>query len=89
MLLYLNSYKGKYHIYADDDDEMYGSVGTVESETLTDADLFNHAAACGYYGIPMYTGADEAFNKRCDDAWDRYEEQGNLLDMPSEGTESY
>lgn len=87
MLLYENNYKGKWHVYADEDDEMYGSVGTVESSTLTDADLFNHAAACGHYGIPMYTGTNTEFIRRCDDAWDRYEEQGNLLDMPPEGME--
>lgn len=68
MLLYITDYKGKWHIYDDEPDELFGSVGTVESDELSDMTLIYHAEACDYYGIPMYKGKDKEFRARCDKA---------------------
>ena len=63
MLLFMNDYKGKWFILGDVADSMYGSLGTVDSANI---DLEEHAARCEHYGIPMYCGDNEAFQKLCD-----------------------
>jgi len=72
MKLYENNYKGKWHVYDDEPDEMCGDNGTIDSGEVTDEMLLNHAEACDYYGIPMYTGKNEEFKARCDYAWKKY-----------------
>ena len=82
MILHQVSYKGKWFVYDDEEDEMYGSEGTVDSDTITDADLLEHAEACCYYGIPMYTGNNKEFDDRCERAWALYiknEEKGDTI----------
>ena len=87
MKLYENDYKGKWHVYGDEEDDTFGSNGTVNSDTITDVDLLSHAHACGHYGIPMYTGADEKFRERCDTAWELSQQQASLLDTPPDATQ--
>lgn len=77
MLLYKNSYKGKWIIYDDEEDDYLGSEGTVNSEDITDEELLNHARACRYYGIPMYYGSDKEFRDRCATAASTLEELTN------------
>ncbi len=72
MILHQIPYKGKWFIYSDEPDEMFGSEGQVRSGEVTDDDLLSHAAACSYYGIPMYTGKNEEFNQRCENAYQTY-----------------
>lgn len=68
MKLYQNDYKGKWFCLADEPDEMYGDIGTIEH---TDVDLDVHADNCLYYGIPMYYGASKEFKEACDEAMKR------------------
>ena len=61
---YLNDYKSKHFVLADEDDEMFGSVGTIEDDDITDTFLKDHIEACMYYGIPSYTGSDGVLRER-------------------------
>ena len=68
---YLNNYKGKWHILSDTDDEMYGSVGTIEDDAITEVYLLEHVKACQYYGIPPYIGSDEKLEARIEEIYNR------------------
>lgn len=65
MLLYKNSYKGKWFVLGDESDEFFGDEGTIDSEDITDDFLKVHAENCDYYGIPMYTGVNKQLKNRC------------------------
>ena len=75
MLLHKINYKGKYYILQDKvgDPAWDSSIGTVESDSLTVAELYEHFTRCMYYGIPPYIGkyallnaVFEAFEKTYD-----------------------
>lgn len=70
MVFHMNDYKGKWYVLADEEDDMYGSHGTIEESEIDLTFLEEHASMCSYYGIPMYTGDNEAFKQRCDDVLD-------------------
>jgi hypothetical protein len=64
MKLCQNNYKGKWFVLSDEPDDMYGDIGTIDSDEVN---LEEHADACLYYGIPMYSGSDKDFNKKCNE----------------------
>ena len=68
MKLYQNDYKGKWFVLGDSSDEMFGHIGTIDSNEV---DLDEHADACLYYGIPMYVGGDKEFQRKCIEAMER------------------
>lgn len=90
MKLFEINYKGKWHIYADYKDEMFGTNGTVLSAGITQEELLAHAYACKHYGIPMYTGTNKNFRARCDRAEKMYQDDTRkyLKDMRKQDTMS-
>lgn len=68
MVYYLNDYKGKWYVISDEPDSMYGDIGTMTDEEITDAFLEVHAQNCLYYGIPMYHGKNQELLDRCEAA---------------------
>ena len=75
MLIHKINYKGKYYILQDKvgDPAWDFSIGTVETDTLTIGELYEHWVMCCYYGIPPYIGeyallnaVFEAFEKTYD-----------------------
>lgn len=69
MIFYMNDYKGKHFVLADEEDNFYGSVGFIDEHNIDLTFLVEHATMCLYYGIPMYTGSNKEFTKRCNNAF--------------------
>lgn len=72
MKLYKHDYKGKHFVLADEPED---DPNPVDSETV---DLDYHAESCLYYGIPMYTGSDAEFARKCDEAYERAVERDQM-----------
>jgi hypothetical protein len=64
MLLYMNNYKGKHFVLSDEPDDLFGDIGTMKTEDISEDWLSDHIDDCIYYGIPAYVGGDKELRGR-------------------------